>query len=252
MIKVQNISKAYGHFQVLTNLDLEFKEEALTVLLGANGVGKSTLINIIGQLIESDEGSVFIDDQEDKDYSKEAFAKKCSILKQSNTIEARLKVHELVSFGRYPHSKGKLTPEDHAIVDEVINWCGCQSYRDKYIQQLSGGQYQKVLLAMILAQDTEYILLDEPVSNLDLKQSVDMMRLLKKTIKERKKTVIMIVHDINLAAMFADEVVLMKDGGILIQDTVCNALKEPTLQECYDIDFTVEKKENERIITYVK
>lgn len=251
MIECRQLSKRYGQKQVLENLSLAIRPHAFTMVLGANGAGKSTLMNILGRLIHFDEGDVLVDGVSLRSYSSNDYAKKCAILKQSNFIQLKLTVDDLVTFGRYPYSKGRLTKEDHQKVDEVIALCGCESFRRQLVDELSGGQKQRALLAMILAQDSEIILLDEPISNLDLKQSMTMMRLLKDVVDHQGKSVVMIVHDINIAAMFADEIILMKDGACIHQGSVDQMINEAHLEECYDVEFMVKNLDG-RKISYIK
>lgn len=251
MITVKSLSKSYGEKQVLNQLNLTIKPQQLTLLLGANGAGKSTFLNLIGNLVAADEGDIFYNKVSLKHIPRNEFAKQCAILKQSNFIQLKLTVNELVAFGRYPYSKGRLTQSDHQVIDEVIQWCGCEAFRFQSIHALSGGQRQRALLAMILAQDSDVILLDEPISNLDLKQSVTMMKLLKEVVQKRQKTVVMIVHDINIAATYGDEIILMKDGQCLYQGSVDEVIQPSPLSECYDVDFIVETL-NDRKISYIK
>ena len=185
MIEVKNISKSYGNRLVLDNISFTLKPGSFNMLVGGNGAGKSTLINIIGSLLDSDLGSVYLDNIRLEDYSRNERAKKISILKQENHINLNLTVKDLVGFGRFPYSKGRLSEEDEQIIVDCMKKTETFDYADRLISQLSGGQRQRAYLAMILAQDTDIILLDEPLSALDLRHSVEFVNILKMICKNR-------------------------------------------------------------------
>lgn len=249
MIKIKNLTKRYGETSILENFSCDIQANKLTVILGANGAGKSTLMNCIGRLIDFQSGDIEIGGQSIHDYSQNAFALICSFMKQSHHIEMRLTVRELIEFGRYPHSKGHLTTDDREVINRVLSQCHLTKMQETSIHALSGGQLQRVLLAMVLAQDTPLILLDEPLSNLDLKQSVKMIKLLKQSVA-CGKSVVMILHDINLAAMAADEIILMKKGKCLVQGNVEETIQPHWLKACYNVDFNVEKL-GQQTISYI-
>ncbi len=143
------------------------------------------------------------------------FAKKVAILKQSNFMNVRLTVDELVSFGRFPYSRGHLTEEDKQIVAQSLDYMNLTDIKDMYLDQLSGGQKQRAFIAMVIAQDTDYILLDEPLNNLDMKHSVQIMKTLRKLVDELGKTVVIVLHDINFASVYSDRIVALKDGKVI-------------------------------------
>ena len=150
-----------------------------------------------------------------KKWKSDEFAKRVSILKQSNHLNVRLTVRELVSFGRYPYSKGRLTAEDEKFVDQAIEYMNLTDMQDKFLDELSGGQKQRAFISMVIAQDTEYILLDEPLNNLDMKHSVQIMKILRKLVDEFGKTVVIVLHDINFASVYSDRIVALKDGKLV-------------------------------------
>ncbi|NLX61168.1 MAG: ATP-binding cassette domain-containing protein, partial [Tissierellia bacterium] len=162
MIEVRNVIKEYNSQRVLDNVSLTIERGKITSFIGPNGAGKSTLLSIISRLIERDGGEIYIDGRELKDWNTEELARKISILKQFNHINIRLTVRELVSFGRFPYSQGRLTKEDWEKVDQAIKYMKLEDIQHKYLDNLSGGQRQRAFIAMVIAQDTEYILLDEP------------------------------------------------------------------------------------------
>lgn len=188
MIKIKGVSKKYNNRLVVDNVSLNIEKGKITSLIGPNGAGKSTLLSMITHTADRDGGNVYIEGKEIEEYSKEEFAKKVAILKQSNNFNIRLTVKELVEFGRFPYSQGRLTKEDNKYVNEAINYMNLHDIENKYIDELSGGQRQRVLIAMIMAQNTEYIFLDEPLNNLDIKHSVEMMKVLRKLVDDLGKT----------------------------------------------------------------
>ena len=175
MIRVNNILKKYSDKIILENINLELPKNKITAVIGSNGAGKSTLISIISRTLAKDSGEVFIDEKELKNWNTTELSKRLSILKQSNHLNIKLTVRELINFGRFPHSKGKLTKEDVKKVDEAIEYMDLSDLENRYIDELSGGQRQMAYIAMIIAQDTDYIFLDEPLNNLDMKHSVQIM-----------------------------------------------------------------------------
>ncbi len=251
MIEVKNISKSYGNRLVLDNISLKLKPGSFNMLVGGNGAGKSTLINIIGSLIESDAGEIYLDNKLLENYDRNERAKKISILKQENHINLNLTVKDLVGFGRFPYSKGRLNKEDEAIILDCMTKTETLAYADRLISQLSGGQRQRAYLAMILAQDTDIILLDEPLASLDLRHSVEFVNILKTICKKENKTVVMIVHDLNVASKAADTIIGLKDGKLLACGCVEDVIETSCLFDIFGVDFAVEKFDN-RSICYVK
>lgn len=177
-------------------------------------------------------------------------AKKISILKQSNAINLRLTIRELVSFGRFPYSQGRLTDEDWEKVDEAIDYMELRDIQDKFLNELSGGQRQRAHIAMVIAQDTEYILLDEPLNNLDMRHSVQIMKTLRKLVNELGKTILIVIHDINFASCYSDQIVALKDGKIVKQGPTCNVIDECVLKDIYDMDIEIKHINNNRICVY--
>ncbi len=212
MIKIKNVTKKYGNKNVIDNVSLNIEKGKITSFIGPNGAGKSTLLSIISRLITKDEGQVFIEGTELSKWDNKSLAKKISILKQSNHTNIRLRIKELVSFGRFPYCNGNLSSEDLQYVDDAIGYLELKDIENKYLDELSGGQRQRAYIAMIVAQNTDYILLDEPLNNLDMKHSVQIMKILKKLVRERNKTVILVIHDINFASCYSDYIVALKNG----------------------------------------
>lgn len=250
MVKVRGVSKKYGGKKVVDNVSVDIAQGKITSFIGPNGAGKSTLMSMISRLITKDEGEVVIDGQEVGSWKSNELAKKISILKQSNHINIRLTVKDLVSFGRFPYSQGKLTKEDVKYVDEAIAYMDLEPMRDKYLDELSGGQKQRAFIAMVIAQNTEYVLLDEPLNNLDMKHSVQIMKVLRRLVDELGKTVVIVIHDINFASCYSDFIVALKDGKIVKEGTTDEIMDQDVLREVYDMDIPIENIGGNKICVY--
>ncbi len=250
MFKINNVNKNYGFQKVLSEINLEIPQNKLTCIIGPNGAGKSTLLDAISRLIKVDKGDILIDSKNLKDWDKKELSKTLSIMKQLNNINVRLTIADLVAFGRYPYSEDRLTENDYQKINEALEYTGLSSIKDKYIDELSGGQKQRTYIAMTLAQDTEYILLDEPLNNLDIKHILEVMHLLKKLVEEQNKTIILVVHDINIASTFADYIIAMKNGEIIESGLTEDIINNEILYKIYEINFQIENFKNKKICLY--
>ncbi|PLT33954.1 ABC transporter ATP-binding protein [Bacillus sp. V5-8f] len=250
MVEVRNVSKRYGNKYVVENVSLEIPKGKITSFIGPNGAGKSTLLSMIARLNGTDSGEILIDGMEVGKCKSSELSKKISILKQSNHINIRLTVRELVSFGRFPYSQGRLTKEDWRFVDEAIDYMELGDIQDKFLDQLSGGQQQRAYIAMVIAQDTEYILLDEPLNNLDMKHSVQIMKVLRRLTEELGKTVVVVIHDINFASVYSDYIVALKDGKVVHEGPTEAIISQPALKDIYDMDISIQNINCNRICVY--
>ena len=229
---------------------MPIEEEKLTAFIGPNGAGKSTLLSMISRLISIDAGQIYLDHNEVKAWRSNELSKKLSILKQSNGVNLRITVRELVSFGRFPYSKGRLTSEDKELIDYALEKLGLVEMAEDRIDTLSGGQLQRAYIAMILAQDTEYILLDEPLNNLDMNHSVQLMKTLRRLVEEEHKTILLVIHDINFAATYADEIVAMKNGGIFAHGSMEEIIQPQILNALYEMDIKICELDGKRFCMY--
>lgn len=239
MIEIKNISQSYGKKQVLYDVNLKIQENMITGLIGPNGAGKSTLLGVISRLLEPSSGSVYLDGINIKDIKSNEIAKRIAVLRQSNNINLKLTVEELVAFGRFPHSQGRLTKEDHLKIDEAIDYLKLNEIRNSYIDELSGGQKQRAYIAMILAQDTKYIFLDEPLNNLDMRYAVEMMTTLENLVKDYNKTIVIVMHDINVASAFCNYIVAMKNGEVLSEGKTDDIIEKEILDDVFDHNFCI-------------
>ncbi|AOK89900.1 MULTISPECIES: iron ABC transporter ATP-binding protein [Paenibacillus] len=250
MVEVRNVSKRYGNKNVVDQVSVTVPKGTITSFIGPNGAGKSTLLSMISRLTDSDEGEILIDGQAVSLTKSEELARKISILKQTNDVNIRLTVKELVSFGRFPYSKGRLNSEDRKMVEQSMAYMGLEDMKDKHIDLLSGGQRQRAFIAMILAQDTEYILLDEPLNNLDMKHSVQIMKTLRGLVDDLGKTILVVLHDINFASCYSDYIVGMKDGRLLKQGTADEMIDSQVLKDLYDMDIPIQQIGDHKICVY--
>jgi iron complex transport system ATP-binding protein len=239
MIRIENIDKTYDVKKVLDDVNFSIPENQVTTIIGPNGAGKSTLLGIIARLLTRDKGSVYVEGRDVLDWKSSELAKKLSILKQDNVINLKITIREIVSFGRYPHSKGKLTDADQRKIDEALHFVQLTDIQNKYINELSGGQKQRAFIAALLAQDTDYIMLDEPLNNLDIKYMVETMQLLRRLAVEKDKTVVLVLHDINFAASYSDYLIILKDGKLVKEGGVHEVITPEVLKDIYELEFNI-------------
>ncbi|MCM3794663.1 iron ABC transporter ATP-binding protein [Priestia megaterium] len=250
MVEVTNVSKTYGEKTVLEKTSVVIPKGKITSFIGPNGAGKSTLLSIMSRLIKADSGSISIEGKNIENIDSSDLAKKMSILKQSNQLNIRLSVRELVNFGRFPYSKGRLTKSDEQAVDQALSYMKLEGIQDKYLDELSGGQCQRAFIAMVIAQDTEYIFLDEPLNNLDMKHSVEIMKLLKRLVEDLGKTIVIVIHDINFASVYSDYIVALKNGEVIREGPTETIIQTSVLKDIYDMDIPIETVGGQRICVY--
>lgn len=250
MIKVRSLSKFYGKKSVVKDVTVDIHPRKITSFIGPNGAGKSTLLSMVSRLLDADTGEVLIDNADVKKMKSSDFAKRISILKQSNYMNVRLTIRELVSFGRFPYSKGRLMEEDERIVNQSLEYMHLTEMQGRFLDELSGGERQRAFIAMVIAQDTEYILLDEPLNNLDMKHSVQIMKILRRLVDELGKTVVIVLHDINFASVYSDRIVAMKDGKVVKDGPTEEIIQSEALKEIYDMDIPIQEMDNCRICVY--
>ena len=250
MIQVRELTKLYGKKQVVENVSVDIRRGQITSFIGPNGAGKSTLLSMVSRLLDADTGEVLIDQTNTKAMKSNEFSKRVSILKQSNFMNVRLTIRELVSFGRFPYSKGRLNTEDEQMVDQAIDYMDLEDMQHSYLDELSGGQRQRAFIAMVIAQDTDYVLLDEPLNNLDMKHSVQIMKILRRLVDELGKTVIIVLHDINFASVYSDRIVALKNGRVVKDGPTEEIIQSDALKEIYDMDIPIQQMDNCRICVY--
>lgn len=253
MIAVKNLKQSYvAGVDILSNISLTVREKAVTALVGANGAGKSTLLSVIANLIPAKSGEVLLDGTDIRTFKTKDIAKKIAFLKQSHQLGIRIPVKDLVEFGRFPHCGGKLRDEDKKKVAEAIEYMDLADVVHKCTDEISGGQRQRAFIAMILAQDTPYIFLDEPLNNLDMKYSVEMMKIVRKLVSDLHKTILVVLHDINFASAYADYIVAMKDGTVHGEGTPKEIINPEILNPVFDHDFQITERDGKSVCLYFK
>ena len=203
-MNIQELTKTYDGKTVVDSVSFEIPKGKVLSLIGPNGAGKSTVMGMISRLIARDEGMVDFHGKDIGKWKSRELSKKLAILTQSNQIQMKLTVQELVAFGRFPYSGNRITKEDQEIVDQAIAYMELEEMRDRFIDELSGGQRQRAMIAMVIAQDTDYVLLDEPTNNLDIYHAANMMKIVRRLCDELGKTVVLVLHEINYAAFYSD------------------------------------------------
>ena len=251
-IEIRNITKSYGSKKVVDNVSLTIPTGKITSFIGPNGAGKSTVLSIMSRLLNADSGEIYLNGELLNRKKSSDIAKQLAILKQTNNINLRLTIEDLVSFGRFPYSKGNLTQTDRTFIDNAIAYMNLDDIRHQYIDNLSGGQRQRAYIAMTLAQDTDYILLDEPLNNLDMKHSVQIMQVLRKLATELNKTVVIVIHDINFASCYSDYIVAMKNGKLVHQGEVNHIMQSTVLQDIYDMAIPIQDIDDHKIAVYFR
>lgn len=234
MITLDTVTRNYSDEVCIGPVDLTIPQGGITALVGPNGAGKSTMLTMIGRLMGMDEGVIEVAGKDVSCTSSKELARIVSILRQENSYVTRLTVRQLVGFGRFPYSQGRLTREDEQIISRSIDFLELGALENRYLDELSGGQRQRAYVAMILAQDTDYVLLDEPLNNLDMQHSVLMMQHLKRAATELNRTILIVLHDINFAAAYSDWICAMKDGKVVEFGTPEAIMREDVLTRVFN------------------
>lgn len=238
-MRIQELTKNYGRNTVVDNVSLEIHKGTVTSFIGPNGAGKSTVMGMISRLIAKDNGLISFQGKELEKWNSKELSKHLAILTQSNQIQMKLTVEELVAFGRFPHCGGRITKEDEKKINQAITYMELDEFRNRFIDELSGGQRQRAYIAMVIAQDTEYVLLDEPTNNLDIYHATNLMKIVRRLCDELNKTVIMVLHEINYAAFYSEYICAFKNGRIAKYGIVKEVITKEVLSEIYQVDFEI-------------
>ncbi|WP_121616058.1 ABC transporter ATP-binding protein [Virgibacillus halodenitrificans] len=231
----------YGEQLIVKDLSIQIPDKQITTIIGSNGCGKSTLLKAITRIISQSSGNVVLDGKNILKENTKQLARKMAILPQSPESTGGLTVGELVSYGRFPYQSGfgRLTRRDHEMIDWALEVTGIIDFKYRHVDALSGGQRQRVWIAMALAQETEIIFLDEPTTYLDMAHQLEVLELLQRLNKEEERTIIMVLHDLNQAARFADYIIALKDGEI-VKSGDCETIMQPdVLRDVFHIDAEI-------------
>ncbi len=249
MIEIKNLNGGYGKKQVLFDINETINSGEITSVIGPNGCGKSTLLETAAGLLAPFSGEIIADGNNIHKMDPRERAKKISVLSQQRSV-GTLTVRALVFHGRFPYLgyPRKYTDEDKRIVNEAMKSAGVFSFADESVSSLSGGQQQKAYIAMLLAQDTDIVFLDEPITFLDINYQLELMEMIKK-MKASGKTVIMIIHDLNLAMTFSDKIIAMRDGKIMLSGGPKDIYDSGVIEEIFDIKAKYSKEEGQYFFT---
>lgn len=239
MLTIRNLRKTYEDATVVDDVSLDLPHGKVISMIGHNGAGKSTVLGMISRLVAKSSGAVEFQGKDLEKWESRELAKHLAILTQANNVQMKLTVRELVAFGRFPHSGSNLSQKDWEIVDRSISYMELEDFAERFIDEMSGGQRQRAFIAMVLAQDTEYVLLDEPTNNLDIYHATQMMKLVRRLCDELGKTVILVLHEINLAAFYSDYICAFKNGKIAAWGTVNEVMTPEQLKLIYGVDFQI-------------
>lgn len=236
-MNITNLTKRYNQQLVVDSVDFEIPKGRVLSLIGPNGAGKSTVMGMISRLVAKDSGLIQFDGKDISQWKSRDLSRHLAILTQHNNIQMKLTVRELVAFGRFPWSGGRLTRQDHKIIDNAIAYMELGQLQDQFIDELSGGQRQRAYIAMVIAQDTGYVLLDEPTNNLDIYHASAMMRTVRRLCDDLGKTIVMVLHEINYAAFYSDYICAFVEGKVQAFGTVHEVMTQERLRKIYNVDF---------------
>lgn len=242
IFKVKDLSFAYDKNLVLRNLNFEISKGKITTLMGSNGCGKSTLLQVISKNLTANHGAVYLGKHNLDDISLKQFATKVAIVHQYNTSPEDITVEQLVRYGRTPYQRFNMSKEEKDLddkkVEQAMKITGTTRFKDNQVQSLSGGQKQRVWIAMALAQDTKILLLDEPTTYLDVRYQLQILRLVRKLNQKCGITIIMVLHDINQAIAYSDEVVAISPNGkIIAKGETADVIVPEVISKMYGIEL---------------
>lgn len=254
-IVTQKLDIGYNEALIVKDLNIKIPRGKITSIIGPNGCGKSTVLKAVGRIIKQKNGSVYLNGEEIATLSTKEVAKRMAILPQTPYSPSGLTCSELVAYGRFPHQKGfgKITAEDKKIIRWALKATNLLEFENREVDTLSGGQRQRVWIAMALAQQTELILLDEPTTYLDLAHQLEVLELLFELNREQKCTIVMVLHDLNLASRYSDYMIAMRDGLVIKHGTAIEVMVPEVLNQAYNIDADIilEKKTKRPVcVTY--
>ena len=240
-ISTKNLNISYGNLDIVKDLNLDIPKGKITTIIGSNGCGKSTILKTIARIIQAKSGDIFVNNINIKEQSPKDLAKVMAVLPQSPQAPSGLTVEELIAYGRFPHQKGfgKMKKEDEDIVTWALKSTGIEEFRERPMEALSGGQRQRAWIAMALAQQTEILILDEPTTYLDLAHQLEILKLLEELNRKQGTTIVMVIHELNNAARFADHMIGVKKGKVVCEGTAHEVMTKENLKELFNIDAEI-------------
>ncbi|MDR2426713.1 MAG: ABC transporter ATP-binding protein [Endomicrobium sp.] len=241
MIEIKNITAGYSSKKILKNINCIVEKGSFSGIIGRNGAGKSTLLKVLCGQLKPFYGEVFLNGKDVYSISKKVLSKAISFMPQSVDMNFPFTVKEFVMFGRYPYMNIFKIPsqKDYAVVNKVLKFTNIETFSERYVDELSGGEKQKVLIAQTIVQETDIMVFDEPASHLDMGNQADILCLLKMLNKKYGKTIVITLHDLNAAGEFCDNLILMEDGNIRNSGTVQKVLNYKDIEEVYKTTVVV-------------
>lgn len=245
-ISVKNLSVAYESNVIIENMNLCIPKGKISIIIGANGCGKSTLLKTIARINKLKNGDIFINNKNIKKVKEKDIAREVAFLPQGPVCPSGLTVRELVAYGRFPHQKmiGGLNSHDKEVIDWAIEETGLSEFADREVENLSGGQRQRAWIAMTLAQETEIIMLDEPTTYLDISYQLEVLEVLEKLNKEKQITVVIVLHELNNACRFANNIIGLKKGKVICEGRPIDVITKESLKEIYGVEAHLQVSEN--------
>ncbi len=242
MLEVQNISINYGAREIVTDISFNLRRGAMLAIVGANGAGKTTLLKSLNGNLPPSRGEILLDGKPLKNYSRREIARKIAVIAQENETKFPVTVSDFVLAGRFAHGGtfGWETPQDLQIARDCLEICDLTNYENRLMNQLSGGERQRVILARALATEAKILLLDEPTTNLDLSHQALLLRVVRERCRNSEYSAIIITHDLNLAAEFADEILLLKNGEILAHGAPETVLTRENLIKVFAVEVLLD------------
>ncbi len=241
VLEARHLKTGYDKKVIIEDMTLTVPDHKITVIIGSNGCGKSTLLKTFARLIQPMDGQVLLDGKKYQSMQPKQLARIIGLLPQSPLVPEGIRVSDLISRGRYPYQEAfrGMTKEDYAAVDEAMEMMGITQYADRNVDELSGGQRQRVWIAMALAQQTDILFLDEPTTYLDITYQVEILDLLTELNQKRKTTIVMVLHDINLSARYADYLFALRDGNLIGQGTPEEVINEEMIRRTFRLECVV-------------
>lgn len=242
-VRVTNLNVSYEETPVLEGMNLMVPEGKISIIIGANGCGKSTLLKTVARILKPSAGEIYIGGKNIKGQKPRDIAKQMAFLPQTPKCPEQITVRELVAYGRFPYRKaiGGMDKHDKEQVEWAIAETGLQEFADRLVESLSGGQRQRAWIAMTLAQETPIILLDEPTTYLDMAHQMEVLKLLQRLNRRKQYTIVMVLHELNQACRFADNIIGMKQGAVVCEGSPRDAITKETLKQIYGIDATLQE-----------
>lgn len=240
-VQAEKLVAGYDKWIALTDVDIAIRDKEMVGIIGPNGSGKSTLLKVLSRTLKPREGTVYLDGKALRELSTGEVARRMSVLPQAPNSPAELTVRELVGYGRYPHVPWlkRLGPADHEVIDRAIEECHLEELAQRQVSSLSGGERQRAWLAMALAQEPKLMLLDEPVTFLDICHQLEVMELISHLNVERGITVLMVLHDLNLAGRYCERLIAVSNGRIAHDGPISEVIRPDVLRDVFNVDAYV-------------